>query len=334
MTSPVDRRAVLAGGSAAAVMALLRSAYAAGLAPPDAGSRLPGAFGPGSRRPFSANQTITTLVPGRLHRVGCLVRTERLSWLPGDVEGYEPLNCYVLTDADHCIFVEMGMPIALPAVKAALDTLVGGRKVWVSFTRNEADCIGNMGYILGTCAQSTLLFGSAGGILEWINDPAVSMLEVRDFLGRIPIEWSRNGMRNAIGSFDLEWLDAGYKQMILTQWAFERSTGCLFTSDGFAFRHLATVDSPPVIESARGLPAVDTVAREIAERMHWLREASYPQLIEGMERIFAERDVRMIAPAHGCVIRGREAVTAHVRLAVQALRAAGRIVDRERARYV
>jgi flavorubredoxin len=94
------------------------------------------------------------------------------------------------------------------------------------------------------------------------------------------------------------------------------------------------VDSPPVIESARGLPAVDTVAREIAERMHWLREASYPQLIEGMERIFAERDVRMIAPAHGCVIRGREAVTAHVRLAVQALRAAGRIVDRERARYV
>ncbi len=334
MTSPVDRRAVLAAGGAAAIMALLRSAYAASLSPPDPGPRLPGAFGPGSRRPFSANQTITTLVPGRLHRVGCLVRTERLSWLPADVEGYEPLNCYVLTDADHCIFVETGMPIALPAVKAALDTLVGERKVWVSFTRNESDCIGNMGYILGTCAQPTLLFGGAGGILEWINDPSVSMLEVRDFLGRIPMEWSRNGTRNDIGTFGLEWIDAGYKQMILTQWAFERSTGCLFTSDAFGFRHLATVDSPPVIESARGLPDAGTVAREIAERMHWMRESSYPELIARVERIFAERDVQMIAPVHGCIIRGRQAVTAHVRLALEALRAASRIADRERARYV
>jgi hypothetical protein len=42
----------------------------------------------------------------------------------------------------------------------------------------------------------------------------------------------------------------------------------------------------------------------------------------------------MIAPIHGCVIRGREAVAAHVKLVSKALRAAARVVDAERARYV
>jgi hypothetical protein len=333
MSNSMDRRKVLAGASAAAVMALLRESYAASL-PAAATGRLPGALDPGSRRAFSANQTITTLVPGRLYRVGCVVRTERLSWLAGDTDGFEPLNAYVLTDPDHCIFVDMGMPIALPAVQAALDTLVGERKVWVSYTRNEADCIGNMGYILGTCPDPTLLFGGAGGILEWINDPAVSMMEVRDFLGRIPIVGSKNGVRSDIGSFALNWFDAGYKQMLLTQWSFEASTGCLFTSDAFGFRHLADAESSPVVSSARNLPSVDAVARETVARMNWMRESSYPEVIERVGKIFRDNDVQIIAPVHGAVIKGREAVAAHVQLVLKALKAASGIVDQERTRYV
>jgi hypothetical protein len=57
-----------------------------------------------------------------------------------------------------------------------------------------------MGYVFGSCPQPTLLFGSAGGILEWVNDPAVSILEVRDFLGRIPIVEARNGAQRDIGA--------------------------------------------------------------------------------------------------------------------------------------
>ena len=334
MSDGIDRRRLLGGASAGAIMALLRSSYAASLPAAAGPGRPPGGLDAGSRRAFAANQTLTPLVPGRLYRVGCVVRAERLSWLPADLPGaYEPLNAYVLTDDANCVFVEPGMPILLPALKSAIDTLVGERKVWVNFTRNEADCIGNMGYVFGSCPQPTLLFGGAGGILEWINDPAVSILEVRDFLGRIPIVDAKNDTSRDVGSLRFAWMDAGFKQMLVTQWAFESTTGCLFTSDAMGYQHLSRLDAPPVIESTRDLPSVDAVAAEIARRMNWMREADYPEVIERFERLFRERDVQMIAPVHGCVLKGRDVVAAHVRLVARALRAASRIADTERLRY-
>ena len=68
--------------------------------------------------------------------------------------------------------------------------------------------------------------------------------------------------------------------------------------------------------------------------MNWMREARFPAVIERLESLFATHDVRMIAPVHGCVIRGREAVAAHLKLAVKALRIAGSLPDAERLRYV
>jgi len=325
MSFPVNRRTALGVAGAGAIMALLRSTYAA-----QPGGR-PGAP---PQRSFAAHQTITTLVPNRLYRIGCVVPAARLSWLPSDLPGvFEPMNAFLLTDDAHCVFIDPGAPILLPALQQAIEALTPNRQVWVNFTRNEADCIGNMGYVFGSCPQPTLLFGGAGGILEWVNDPAVSILEVRDFLGRIPIVEARNGTQRDLGALRLRWLDAGFKQMLMTQWAYEASTGCLFTSDAMGYRHLERVDSPPVIETTRGLPSVDAVATEIACRMNWLRESDYPQLIDRFEQVFRDHDVRMIAPVHGCVLRGREVVAAHVRLVSRALRAASKISDTERLRY-
>ena len=91
MSDGIDRRTLLGGTSAAVFMALLRSSYAAGPAGSAATTatvtpHAPGGLGRESQRAFSANQTITTLVPGRLYRVGCVVRAERLSWLPADLD--------------------------------------------------------------------------------------------------------------------------------------------------------------------------------------------------------------------------------------------------------
>lgn len=329
MSNGIDRRSVLKGATAGVIMAMLREAHA--IEPP--GPRRPGALNSSSKRAFSANQTVTTLVPDRLYRIGCMVRAERLSWLPEDLDAFEPLNAYLLMDKDNCVFFDMGMPIMQPAIQSAID-MIGDRKVYVNFSRNEADCIGNMGYILGTCKNPTLLYGSAGGILEWINDPNVSILEVRDFLGRIPIESAKNGESKRIGEIDMTWLDAGSKMMLMTQWAYEKTTGCLFTSESFGWRHAATADTSPIVESARGLPSVETVARELVERMNWMREADYPGYVERFESIFKEYDVQMIAPVHGCVIKGRAAVDAHVKLAAKAMRAASKLPDTERRRYV
>ena len=153
MAEPIGRRALLGG---------VQSAFAP-VPEPGAGARA-----------FAARQEIQAVVPDRLYRVGCVVKGERLSWLPQDIDGYEPLNAYLLMDDNDSVFMEMGSPVMLPAIQDAL-AKVGSRKPWLWFSRNEADCIGNMGYLLAKANKPTLLFGSlAGGIFEWINDPAVS----------------------------------------------------------------------------------------------------------------------------------------------------------------
>ncbi len=337
MSSGVDRRVVLKGASTAMIMALLRgehaAAGAAGASGGSADKRTPGALNETTTRVYAANQTVTPVIPDRLYRVGCLVRAERLSWLPADLDAYEPLNAYLLVDDKDVVFAEMGAPVMRPAIESAL-SLIGDRKVWVWFSRNEADCIGNMGYILGTCSNPTLLFGSGGGVLEWVNDPAVAITEVRDFLGRIPVEAARNGMSKRVGSLNFRFMDAGSKQMFLTQWAFEESTGTLFTSESFGFRHASAPGSPTVIESASQLPGRDVVAKELAARFNWMRESNYPEITDRFEQIFKDHDVQILAPVHGAVIKGKKAVDAHVKLALAALHAAARLPDTERLRYV
>lgn len=330
MSHFVDRRSILRGASAGVVMAVL-----AGNDPAEAGQTARGpAPVPADKRAFAGNQAVTELVPGRLYRIGCMIKAQRLSWLPEDLDGYEPVNAYLLTDANNAVFFEMGLPIARPAIEQAIKTKVGNRRVYVNFSRNEADCIGNMGYVLGTCRNPTLLYGTAGGILEWINDPHVSELEVLNFLGRIPIESAKNGETKQIGDLNLTWFDAGSKMMFMTQWMFEKSTGTLFTSDSFGWRHAKALNSPVVVDSAAGMPSVDTVARELVARMNWMRESEYQEVIDRFEGLFRQYDVQMIAPVHGCVIKGREAVRAHVERAVAAMKAARHLPDTERKQYV
>jgi len=333
MSSNIDRRDILRGAGVGVVMAVL-SGVEPGLAAPAGKEAAPGsANGATAGRAFSADQMITELVPGRLYRVGCVVKAERLSWLPQDLDGFEAVNSYVLTDKDNVVFFEMGLPIARPAMEQAVAKLVGNRRVYVDFTRNEADCIGNMGYVLGTCRNPTLLYGTAGGVLEWINDPHVSELEVRNFLGRVPIESAKNGETKKIGAMEFTWMDAGTKMMLMTQWAFEKSTGCLFTSESFGWRHIPTINSPVIVDTAASLPSAVTVAREMVARMNWMREAEYQPVIDRFVSIFKQYDVQMIAPVHGCVIKGREAVVAHVERAVEALKIASKLPDTERMQY-
>jgi hypothetical protein len=140
-------------------------------------------------------------------------------------------------------------------------------------------------------------------------------------------------MSSRIGDIELQWFDAGIKQMLMTQWMFEPESGCMFTSDCFGFRHLTRADAIPIVDSKRGIPKIPRIAEELAARMNWLRGAEFPEVVARFETLFRERDVRMIAPVHGCVIRGRDAVRAHVAAMLSALRVTSQLPSLEETRY-
>jgi hypothetical protein len=68
--------------------------------------------------------------------------------------------------------------------------------------------------------------------------------------------------------------------------------------------------------------------------MNWMRGATYPDVLARFETLFRERDVQMIAPVHGCVIRGRAAVRAHVQRMLEGMRAASALPSLEETRHV
>ncbi|WP_165966622.1 hypothetical protein [Actinomadura sp. 7K507] len=258
---------------------------------------------------------VTELVPGTLYRIGATVPARDLTWTPGGPGVHEPLNCYLLTTPDEAIFLDTGPAIVRPQVMAAAREQVdGGRSLWIFPTRNEFDCVGNLGPLLDLRDDARLLFGGGGGILEWIGDA-----DGRGFLGRREIVLAPNGTSTAFsGGVRLHWMDAPVKEMFLTQWAYEESTRTLFTSDFFGWVHARSATGPVVADRPDDLPEAAEVAAEIPHRVNWLPGATAPDVLEAFERTVTAYDVERIAPVHGQVISG----AATVRRALDDTRAA------------
>jgi hypothetical protein len=271
--------------------------------------------------PYAPEQPsdITTIVPGLLYRIGTVVGADNLSWLPWDATGYEPLNCYLFTLPDAAVFVDACPAISRPAVERALAELVGDRQVLVFPTRNEAECVGNLGLLLARGRDARLLFGGGGGILEWINHPDAPPAVTDNFLDVTPIDPAANGTSTRIGPLHFDWMNAAVKEMFLTQWAYERTTRTLFTSDFFGWQHLAAPGAAVVHTAADPSPSAGTVADEIVNRINWLPGAHCPEIIDGFATLMSELDVETIAPVHGAVLSGRDLVTRSVDIALTAL---------------
>ncbi|GAB3430239.1 MBL fold metallo-hydrolase [Actinophytocola sediminis] len=252
---------------------------------------------------------VTELVPDRLFRIGTTVPVQDLTWAPDLPGRWEPLNCYLLRTPTAAIFLDAGPAIMRQELEKAVAELVGDRAVWIFPTRNEFDCIGNLGYLLGLRDDARLLFGGGGGILEWVNDPAADEAESRTFLGRREIVLARNGTTT---EFDdgvrFHWLDAPVKEMFLTQWVYEESTRTLFSSDFFGWSHLDSAHAPVVAKDPEDLPGRTAVLDELPRRVNWLPGASAPEVIEAYDRVADAYEVERIAPVHGRVLSGAATV--------------------------
>lgn len=252
---------------------------------------------------------VVELVPELLYRIGTVVPAVDLTWMADAPGRYEPLNCYLVRTRREAIFLDTGSAVLRPQLAEAARTLVGDRSLWVFPSRNEFDCVGNLGYLLGLREDARLLFGGGGGILEWINDPAVDELESRSFLGRREIVLAPNGTTTEFADdVRFHWIDAPVKEMFLTQWAYEERTRTLFTSDLFGWSHLDHPGAPIVAGAPGELPELGAVVDELPRRVNWLPGACAPEVRAAFDEVVTGYDVEIIAPVHGQVLRGVDTV--------------------------
>ena len=105
-----------------------------------------------------------------------------------------------------------------------------------------------------------------------------------------------------LGDRELVVVEAVFRDLITTQWLFDRRERVLFASDGFAFSHYHDELHCGHLgeETAPTLPIADQVALFALAAFHWTQYVDVEPYIERLDTLlFDELDVRVVAPTHG-----------------------------------
>jgi hypothetical protein len=261
------------------------------------------------------------LVPDRLYVLGDSVTTDgRVSWAPEAHDVYQPQNCFVLTDGDASLVVDPGPAIVQASVLAGLDAIPASDVAPIIFlTRYQLDGIGNLGPVAERLSPSAVY---SGGVIN----PFDSFDQVGAAQGGdLALTFSRISPGEPViyGDSTFEVL-APMLRLLATYWGYDRTTGTLFTSDSFTHAVVTDRADRPVVDAPElDRSTVDDVRAHVVATFEWLQGANTAPIIEWLQKLFDERDVRTIAPDRGCVLNGAEIVNRHLDLMIAALRDLG-----------
>lgn len=232
---------------------------------------------------------------------------ERIPWLPRGQRGFEPNLIYVLEGKRRSLVIDTGLPIHRRIIVSQLRrVLPRDNAVSIVVTRPEPDSFGNVGALADEFAVERIV-GFSTNPLEFFPE---SMLRaagtVRFERRRLGESWEWDDGRI------IEFLPAPFG-LLVTAWPYDVSTETLFTTDSFGWIHLTDPESPCRVDAPLASVTPSTIEHHLSHRFHWLADCRLELVEEAMRRIFEERSIRMIAPAHGCVFSGEAYVRSQYR---------------------
>jgi flavorubredoxin len=262
--------------------------------------------------------TAVELVPEKLYAVGGMIPLDgRISWMSTSDRGFQPVSGYVVKEGSSALLVDTGVALHQAAVLAQIGAVIGaGTEVDLFFTRAELDCVGNLGAIANAFTIGSV---RAGGV----QNP----FDAFDSVGLVGSSEADVGVERLLGGEAIE-LGGGRPidvlspplRMLNTFWAYDRATRTLFTSDAFGHTFVDDDAYRPVLTSDADTSDYDRLRRNTIAKFWWLESVVTPRVADAVEQIFAEREIERIAPAHGCVLDGRELVDRHLAWMLQLLR--------------
>jgi flavorubredoxin len=253
------------------------------------------------------------LSPGRLYLLGASVELDgRISWVPPDASGWQPVNCYVLVEGDHVLVVDPGVTLHGAIVRDQLETIIpAGSPLSVFVTRAECDTTGGLGELAGRFKVETLYAG--GGPNPFDAFEAITLTDPEHRSERIQMERTPAGFSIPIGETRaLEMLRPSIR-LLATWWGYDAGTRTLFTSDAFTHSVQAEPTDSRLLDDPEHAQC-DTVAvrAHLLAKFGWLARARSELILEQLRAVFDEHEVDRIAPQHGLVIEGPDMVRRHV----------------------
>ncbi len=243
----------------------------------------------------------------------------RVSWVPAGRRGREPACVYLIDCGGEALLYDTGLPAHREAVLDELRRALGGRRLGIWLSRMvEPDSTGNALALLETLPVHRVLNATHTDPLRMLThrwrefgpDRGVSV-------ERLP--WGR---RFRLGEREFEPVQPAAR-VIATSWLYDPTAKVLFTSDFFGHLARSNGDESPVATTSEPAPTAAEIGEHLMAKYEWLADADTGPIRRRLETIFAEHEVEVIAPGHGCVIRGAEAVRQHLALTLEALRELG-----------
>ncbi|MFD1211856.1 hypothetical protein ACFQ36_07360 [Arthrobacter sp. GCM10027362] len=256
---------------------------------------------------------------------GLIPLDDRVSWVPAGSAGFQPSNCYLLTEGQSRLLVDSGLAVHSQEILADLAGLIGeGGSVSMFFTRSEMDCVSNLEPIARRFDIERLFTGGVINPFDAFDDLSRMALRGR----RHQIDEKRTGEGDSLARAAqievapgrvLE-IESPLLRLLPTFWGWDEETGTLFTSDTFTHGVMDRPDSPRIIDSTiQDTTTAEQVAGHLYAKYEWIPRSTCEPLREWLSEKFAALDPEIIAPSRGCVLRGRDVVRRHLDFMLTAL---------------
>jgi glyoxylase-like metal-dependent hydrolase (beta-lactamase superfamily II) len=253
----------------------------------------------------------------------------RVASHPIDSRGVATMNAYLAIEDGHAVLVDTGFTAQESQLRKMLDALlpVGTRLTIWSLRIGEFASVCNVRTVVENYNVDALC-AAQGNPAVWVDfrpDLAPYGTDVgHGALGELKERVVSAGDQVPVGSAGrmLNAMEAPLR-LLPTHWAWDERTRTLFTADAFTHGWRETADGPWTITADDDPTSPEGVWNYyVHSRFWWLPGARTETLRTGIAEVFAKYDVETIAPAFGCIIRGRDAVERHVRLMDELLEAA------------
>ena len=208
--------------------------------------------------------------------------------------GFEAILTYVLLNDGNPILIDCGSHVHRDSVMQQLDeVLKGATPEYIFLTHSELPHAGNIAAVAERWPDIKVIVSNV--MLPYIEVlPVVPLEQITQVVPGTKIEFPTR---------TIEFVDALLKDQPGSHWIHDPRTGTLFTGDGFGyFNGESAIDQ--LVETAD-----DGVSQLAFEQYHkvafrFLRWIRPERLAVDLRKMFAKRNVQVIAPIHGNAIRG------------------------------